>query len=285
MKRILLLAAALFFLISGGRIDAQTADTTYGWHHAMIAELHLAEVSFTHWTQGGTNALSYIADINGKSIRNEPTSNWATTYKLDFGQAKLNGEDIRKTDDEINLESVLTYKLDPHINPYADVSLLTQFAPGYTYSDTIGVPPTEVSNFFDPAYLTQSVGANWTPSKEFQTRLGLALREVVTNHFTQYASEPLETEVKKVRIQGGLESQSEAEIPIDDNVLFRAKLALFSPFNTMDRIVVHGEGSLIAKISKVFSAELSALFINDPDVSPYTQIKQGLSLGISYAIL
>jgi hypothetical protein len=276
--------AFVFFIAGTSEVRAQ-ADTSFGWHHSLIAELHLAEVSFTHWTQGGVNALSYIAGVNGQSIRNEPTTNWTTSYKLDFGQTRLDGQDLQKTDDEINLESVLMYKLGVHINPYAGVSLLTQFAPGYQYSDTAGVAPTEVSNFFDPAYIKESAGMGWTLSKTFQTRLGLALREIITNHFPQYASEPLENEVKKVRIQGGLESESEAEVPLDDNVLFRAKLDLFSPFNTMDRIVVHGEGSVIAKVSKVFSAELSALFINEPDISPYTQIKQGLSIGISYAIL
>ncbi|MFI5202177.1 MAG: DUF3078 domain-containing protein [Candidatus Kapaibacterium sp.] len=274
----------LFFICVAPRVRAQ-ADTVYGWHHALIAELHLAQVSFSHWTQGGVNALSYIAGVNGQSVRNEPKTNWTTSYKLDYGQTKLDGQDLQKTDDEINLESVLMYKLGVHVNPYASVSLLTQFAPGYQYSDTVGVAPTEVSNFFDPAYIKEAAGAGWVVSKAFQTRLGLALREIITNHFPQYASEPLENEVKKIRVQGGLESESEAEIPVDDNILFRAKIDLFSPFNTMDRIVVHGEGSLIAKVSKVFSAELSALFINEPDISPYTQIKQGLSLGISYAVL
>ena len=78
---------------------------------------------------------------------------------------------------------------------------------------------------------------------------------------------------------------TEGEFPIDDNVLFRAKLDLFSPFNTMSRMVLHGETSLVAKISKVFSTQIAAFFINDPDLSPYTQIKQGLSIGIVYAIL
>ncbi|HET6399973.1 MAG TPA: DUF3078 domain-containing protein [Candidatus Kapabacteria bacterium] len=285
MKKLLCISSFLVVFISAApRVHAQ-ADTVYGWHHALIAELHLAEVSFTHWTQGGVNALSYIAGVNGQSVRNEPKTNWTTSYKLDFGQTRLDGQSLQKTDDEINLESVLMYKLGVHVNPFASVSLLTQFAPGYQYSDTAGVAPTEVSNFFDPAYIMEGAGMGWVVSKAFQTRLGLALREIITNHFPQYASEPLESEVKKVRVQGGLESESEAEIPVDDNVLFRAKIDLFSPFNTMDRIVVHGEGSLIAKVSKVFSAELSALFINEPDISPYTQIKQGLSIGISYALL
>ncbi len=282
MKKILGVPLLLVVLISQARAQV---DTSYGWHHRLIAELHLAEVSFSHWTQGGTNALSYIAGVNGQSVRNAPKTNWTTTYKLDYGQTKLDGQALEKTDDEINLESVLTYKIGTRVNPYVAASLLTQFGPGYQYSDTVGVAPVEVSNFFDPAYIKEGAGMGWLVSKEFQTRLGLALREIVTNHFNQYASEPLENEVKKIRVQGGLESESEVEVPVDDNVLFRAKIDLFSPFNTMNRIVIHGEGSLIAKVSKIFSAELSALVIEEPDISPYTQIKQGLSLGISYAVL
>ncbi len=283
MKRLLLTVILTMGFVPEAAFSQ--ADTTFGWSHALIAELHLAQISFTHWTQGGTNALSYIAGVNGKSIKNEPLTNWTTTYKLDYGQTKLAGQPVQKTDDEINIESILMYKLGVHVNPYLGASLLTQFAPGYQYSDSVGVAPVEVSNFFDPAYIKESGGIGWVLSKAFQTRFGLALREIVTNHFPQYASEPLENEVKKVRIQGGLESESEAEVPIDSNVLFRARLDLFSPFNTMSRIVVHGEGSIIAKVSKVFSAELSALFINEPDISPYTQIKEGLAIGISYALL
>jgi len=251
----------------------------------MITGLNLTEVGFTHWAQGGTNALSYVAGINGKSVHEEAFTSWATTYKLDFGQTKLGPGDIRKTDDEINIESMMIYKFGVHVNPYVAASLLTQFARGYTYSDPDTAAPVQVSDFFDPAYLKQSAGMGWLVSKEFQTRLGVALREVITNHFTQYAAQPLESESTKIRVQGGLESVTEAEVPVDDNVLFRAKLDLFSPFKHLSRIVLHGETSLVAKISKYFSTQLAAFFINDPDLSPYTQIKQGLSIGIIYAVL
>ena len=137
-------------------LRAQT-DTTHGpWHHEMITGLNLSEVGFSHWSQGGTNSLSYVAGINGKSVHDEPLTNWATTYKLDFGQTKLGPGDIRKTDDEINLESMLSYKMGVHMNPYVAASLLTQFAPGYTYPDTGAA--IQVSDFFDPAYLKQSAG-------------------------------------------------------------------------------------------------------------------------------
>jgi len=262
------------------------ATTAYGqdttWKHSMIASMNLSQVSYNHWVAGGTNSLAYLAGVNGKSVRDDATTNWGNSYKLTFGQTKLEGQDIRKSDDEINLESMLTYKMGTHVNPYFAASLLTQFAPGYNYTDT---SRTQVSAFFDPAYLKQSAGVGWKISDALTTRLGAALREIITSQFNQYASEPKEKEGRKTRIQGGLESVTELLLPVDDNVLLKAKADLFDPFNTLDRIVLHGEAGLIAKVSKVFSAELNALFINEPDVSPFTQIKQGLSIGISYALM
>ena len=272
---------SLLFLIA---TDAM-AQTDTVWKHNMIASLNLSEVNFTHWAAGGTNSLAYLAGINGKSVRDDATTTttWSNTYKLTYGQTKLEGQDIRKTDDEINLESMLIYKLGVHLNPYVAASLLTQFTTGYKYPDSGG--RIAVSDFFDPGYLKQSAGIGWTLSKAFNTRLGLALREIITSQYNQYAAEPNETEVKKVRIDGGLESVTEVELPVDDNVVFRAKADLFDPFNHLNRLVLHGDAALIAKVSKVFSAQLTALFINEPDVSPYTQIKQGLSIGISYALM
>ena len=178
---------------------------------------------------------------------------------------------------------MLTYKYGVHVNPYVAASLLTQFTTGYTYSDTAA--PVAVSDFFDPAYLKQSAGVGWKISKELSTRLGAALREILTNHYNQYAAQPLENEFKKSRIEGGLELVTELELPIEDNVLLRAKADLFSPIKHMDRIVFHGETSLIAKVSKVFSAELNALFIDDPASHPTRRSSRGFRSGISYSIL
>ena len=255
-------------------------DSVHGpWHHSVVAGLNLAQVGFSHWSQGGTDALAYIASLAGKSERDAPMTNWTTTYKFDFGQTKASGRVIQNTDDEINLQSVLTYKVGVHVNPYVSAALLTQFAPGYNYPETGAA--IQVSNFFDPAYLRQSAGMGYKLSEAFDTRLGIGLREIITDHFTQYTGDP----TKKTKIEGGLESVSDVQLEVDKNVLFRAKLDFFGPFEEMDRVVMYVEGALVAKVSKVFSAEIDALVISDPDVSPYTQVKEGISIGISYVLL
>lgn len=276
MKKLILL-----FLCTAATASAQSADSVRPWKHNLSAALNFAQASFTHWAAGGTNALSYLSSINGKSMREDTSTNWSTLYKLAFGQTKLGEDAIRKTDDEINLESVLTYKLGVHVNPYGSLSFLSQFAPGYKYTDT---NRTRISNFFDPAYLKEAAGVGIKLTPWLQTRFGAALREIFTNHFVNYADDPKTPEVETSKIEGGLENVTEVELPVDDNVLFRAKSEIFSPIKTLDRMILHGQAAMIAKVSKVISTELSASVINEPDVSPFTQIKQGLSLGITYTV-
>jgi hypothetical protein len=270
------------FLCLAVEAPAQSVDSLSPWKHNLAATLNLAQASFTHWAAGGTNTLSYLSSVNGKSIREDTSTNWSSLYKLAYGQTKLGDDEIRKTDDEINLESVLTYKLGVHVNPYGSLSLLTQFAPGYKYSDTAA--RKQISNFFDPAYLKEAAGVGIKLTPWLQTRFGAALREIFTNHYFAFADDPKTPEVETSKIEGGLENVTEIELPVDDNVLFRAKSELFSPIKTLDRMILHGQAAVIAKVSKIISTELSASVINEPDVSPFTQIKQGLSLGITYTV-
>ncbi len=101
--------------------------------------------------------------------------------------------------------------------------LRTQFAKGYIYPS----PDTsvQVSAFFDPAYLTQSAGVGYQPIKEINTRLGVGLREVVTNNFSKYyTDDPKTVKIEKSAIYGGMESITEVEWSFEENILLTSKL-------------------------------------------------------------
>ena len=100
------------------------------WKHSVVSGLTLTQVSFTDWAQGGENALSYTLSVDGKSVYDNDKTNWSNAYKLAFGQTRLGDQGLRKTDDKIDLENVLTYKLGDYVNPYAAATMKTQFARG-----------------------------------------------------------------------------------------------------------------------------------------------------------
>ncbi len=260
----------------------QSPAPQFGWKHSLVTGLTLTQVSFTDWAAGGENALSWAFSADGKSIRDEEMTNWSNSYMLAFGQTRLGEQGFRKTDDKIELESIITYKLGVYVNPYAATTLKSQFAKGFVYNAT--GTRTQVSAFFDPAFLTQSVGASYQPTKEIKTRLGVALREVLTQDFNQYADDPTTTEVEKVRVDGGFESVTDVEWQLEENLLFTTKLEMFAPIKTLDEVVVRSTSSIAAKVNKYVTAILNVQFINEKRVTPRTQVKETLALGLSYAL-
>lgn len=286
----------LLFLVVSTLCYAQPDDTVISaqqdtvqpppgpWTHSLVAGLTLTQVAFKDWTQGGENALSYTVSVNGKSERIGEATDWINTYKFAFGQTRLGIQGLRKTDDKIDLESVLSYKIGTYINPYASATLKTQFDLGFKYDPATGAK-TAVSKFFDPAYLTQSVGMGYQPAPEVKTRFGAGLREVITSEYRVYADDPKTVTIEKTSVDGGLESVTNVDWNFAENMLFTAKLELFSAFKELDQVIVRSDNSLSAKVNKFISVIVNVQFINDRRSSTRTQIKETLGLGITFTLL
>jgi hypothetical protein len=259
---------------------AGVTDTTklFGWSHGVVTGANLTQVSFTNWTQGGENALSYTLWMNGNSVQNMESTNWSNTLKLAFGQTRLGIQGVRKTDDEIYFETLLIYKYGLVVNPYAAATARTQFARGYKY-DAQG-NATAVSKFLDPGFFTQSVGAAYTPIAGLRTRLGAALREVVTSEYSAlYAGG------EKTKVWGGLESVTDADLKIAENMLLTSRLELFAPFKTLDQVYVRFDNSIAAKVNDYISVSFNVQLINDVTVTRRTQVKEVLAIGLSYQLI
>jgi hypothetical protein len=261
-------------------------DTTkpFGWTHSLVTGLNLTQISFKDWKAGGENALSYTINVAGTSVDEEERTSWTNNYKLAFGQTRLGSQGLRKTDDEIYFEALLIYKYGLYINPYVAATARSQFAKGYVY-DNLGNSEV-VSKFFDPGYLTQSIGLAYRPMPEITTRIGVGLRESFASDFAAiYTDDPATAEIEKSRVNGGGESVTDVAWTFAENMRFTSKLELFLPFSDTHLLTVRSDNAISAKVNKYVTTNLTLTLISDPKVSPYTQMKQVLSLGLSYTIL
>ncbi len=254
----------------------------YGWTHGLIGTLLLSQAGYTDWVAGGDNSLSYTFLADGKEVLDQEKDNWSTTYHLAFGEARLGDKGLRKTDDQIKFESIYTYKLGTLINPYASVGALTQFATGYTYNaDTA----TSVSAFLDPGYFMEGVGVGYQPIPEIKTRVGLALREIVTSKYNNYADDPKTTEIEKSRTEGGFQVGVDINWQIDDKLQYVSKLDLFDAMRALDVVIVHWDNTLTAKLTKVVGVTITTQLINEAPVSPKTQLRETIGLSLQYSLL
>jgi len=283
MILLLLIAADTALAQESQPVVPVLADTS--WKHTMVLSANITQISFTDWSQGGENALAYALFLEGKSAYAKDAIEWVSEYKFGYGQARLGTLGIRKTDDMIDLGSVITYKIGTIINPYASASLQTQFTEGVTYDAAGHAVP--VSNFFDPAYIIQSAGVGYQPVPDVKTRLGAAMRETIAKNFASKYTDDLTTtsEVEKLRVEIGVESVTEVGWTVMENVVLNAKLEIFAPVMHFDRTSVRSDNTFSAKINKFLAMNLNVYLINDPQVQARTQIKQTLALGFNYILM
>ncbi len=280
----ILIFSLLFSLLTLVINSQDQPDTTLNrWVPGVVAGLNISQIAFSNWTQGGENSLAWT--ITGKFNAMYKAEKWEFKNELKsaYGQTKIGSDLVKVTDNELFLESVFSYNIGWLVDPYFSNSLLTQIATGYDYSDDDKV---EIADFFDPGYITQSIGFTYGKSKVVQSRLGLAFKETITNKFTKYSDDP-ETpdEIETFKFETGIESVTDLKIPLDENIAYVSKLGLFSAFDRLDVWDVRWDNLITAKINKWLNVNLTYLLIYDKVQSPTAQMKQGLQLGITYTIL
>jgi hypothetical protein len=268
--------------IGGAGVDADTMKVE-GWKVSAVVGAGLSQAAFSNWAQGGENSFAYTLSglVNG-TLHGDRTR-WSNTLSLRYGQAKIGSDEAKKTDDEIYFESIFVYRAWEPFHPYAAATLRTQFAPGYNYPDN--APRVRVSKFFDPAYLTESAGMIYEPSSIFSSRLGVAMREVITSEFPQYADDPSTLDIETTRFDVGLEWVSTLNYEFLPNMVYITRLELFAPFDEFDRVVVRWDNVISGKINNWFTVNLGVQVLNDVNVTPRTQLKQTLTLGVSYQLI
>ena len=278
MKKIFLL---LFTFSMVNFITAQEADSTLNkWNPLLLASLNLSQIAFQDWTKGGESAFSFT--VGADWVMDYKASNWTFKNQLkgEWGQSKT-GYDIKKiTVNNVFNETVYYYDPGWLFVPYVSNLIRTPITDGFDYSEPEKV---QIVAFFDPGYVTQSIGFAYEKSEVFQTRLGLAFEESFANKFAaQYTDDDETTELETFMFETGIESMTDLNLKIDDNVIFKSKLRLFSGFKRMTVWDVAWDNTFTAEVNKWLNVNLSFILIYKASESLRTQMQEALQVGIVY---
>ena len=105
------------------------------------------------------------------------------------------------------------------------------------------------------------------------------MQETFTNHYRAYSDDPKTTDkIEAFKLETGIESVTNSELNLDENLLFQSMLRLFSAFNTLDVWDVRWDNTVTAKITKYLNVNLNLLLVYEKRQSPKTQFKEGLQM-------
>jgi hypothetical protein len=275
-----LLAALMLLVTTANAQDAAKKDSVAHWNNTMTAGLNLTQVSLTNWTKGGENSLAWTLIVGGKFLYTSESYTWTNTIKASYGQTKLGGRDFEKTEDELFGESIYAYNVGWPVNPYAGLTVKTQFQPGYAVTNGVR---TKTSDFWDPGYLMQSAGFTYAPNENFSTRLGVALKETFSSKYG-FAGKNDDGTLKTSNLRTGIESGTSAKYSLMQNILYTSQLNLFSAFDKLDVWDVRWDNTITAKVNSYIQTTLNVLVVHEVAQSRRTQVKESIAVGLTYTL-
>ncbi|MBI1936989.1 MAG: DUF3078 domain-containing protein [Ignavibacteriales bacterium] len=280
MKKIYILFVIIFY----GAASAQTPDSLKNkWLPSLTTGLGISQIAFSNWVKGGENSIAWSLLGDFKLSREGDTWSFKNQIKGQFGRAKIGGDSYRTTDNDLYMENVVVYNLGWAVSPFYSNSLRTQISRGYDYKIE-GSP--NISDFFDPGYVTQTLGFTYDKYSHIITRFGLAFQEVFTSRFTQYTDDPATVdEAEKFKFETGIESVTDVNYTVAENIFYQNKLRLFSRFESLEVWDVRWDNTITAKVNSWLNVNFTYLVVYEKAQSPKTQMKEGLQIGIIYTLL
>jgi hypothetical protein len=251
-----------------------------GWHTKKEVGLYLNQVSFTNWNSGGTNSISAILTGKASAKYKQEKWFWNSNLSLRYGLNKQEEQNIRKTEDVIEVISNYGYQTDSISNWFysARFSFSSQFAKGFNYPDR----DKPISKFLAPGYLFFGLGM------EYGRRL---------DHFSFYASPftfkttfVLDTDLanagafgvdraiydldgniirdgRKVRQELGILLTNQYEEELFENIKVNSLIRLYTDYiNSFGNVDIEWELNIDMKVNKYVKATLGSHLRYDNDI-------------------
>ncbi|RRB03820.1 DUF3078 domain-containing protein [Larkinella rosea] len=264
-------------------------DTVY-WKRTAQFGINLNQGSFSsNWKGGGVNSVALGAFLNAKSDYMQRRFNWTSEIQLQYGMLKNQGQGARKSVDRIFLDTKVGHRLNPVWLAFGNLNFQSQFATGYRYETLTsgGERSVLISNFFAPAYLTESVGLEYKPTTYFNLQFGLGtIRQTFVTDDSISIGEPTRYGVepgKTVRNEFAFQLIANLDKNIAENLNLKARYQLFANYATLNAIDHRLDVSLTAKINKYVNVNLTGILLYDKDQDNAIQYSQGLAIGFLYS--
>jgi hypothetical protein len=261
--------------------EGEEEAPTYGWKNGLLGGFKLTQAGFSNWAPGGENALAWQLTTTGRFLYDQEAYDWSNWFKLGYGRTKQGDEDSRKSVDEIKLESKVGAKLNGPLGAYAALYWETQFAKGYEYTDTSGVA---ISNFMDPGYFTESAGMSYNYWAEWQTRIGFAAKQTITNEFRAFSDDPDTDEKEALRAEYGAEWVTDFGYEISEKLVYFTRVNFFSNMEGFKDVDVKWDNSLAAAVAPYVDVTFDYNLVYDRDVSTAVQMRDALALGLVFKV-
>ena len=282
MKKFILVFALITQFHSLYAQEEPTTETTEKpiWTRGGSFTFLLNQSAFENWVAGGVSSISGTVGINYDINYLKGDWSWDNKIIASFGITKIKEQDIKKSDDRLEWNSVLGKKAKGYWFYSAFVNFKTQFTDDLD-SDTEG--PTK---FLSPGYLQIGPGMLWKKSENLKVNIAPATTKLIVvdkNLTLPDAAYFGVEEGKSTRFEFGASVGAYYKFDLMKNISMENTLNLYSNYlEDPQNVDLDYTMNLVMNINKYISTTLAYQTIYDDNAFEGLQTRQVFGLGVNY---
>jgi hypothetical protein len=289
MKKLGIILLCIFGISSAQSQDLIKPDTTKVWTKKGNFSLLFNQSNFNNWAAGGENNLSGNLGINYDFNYKKKDVTWDNKIIASYGLVKTKNSPFeKKTDDRLELNSLLGKKAKGLWYYSAILNFKTQIAKGYIYGkDANGAEiRTETTNLLSPGYLTFGPGMLWKKSNNVKFNLAPVTSKItiVNSDFTVPNKGYFGVEEgKNLRYELGFYGSGYYKFNLMTNVSLENIVSVYSNYiDKPQNIDLDYQINIVMRINRYLSTNLSMQAIYDDNAFQGFQTRQVFGLAVNF---
>ena len=252
-----------------------------GWEKKGTATVLLNQASFNNWLAGGQSSISGNASLKYDFNYKSDTWTWDNKLNANYGLTKINGQDLQKTDDRFEYNSLLGKKASGEWYYSFFFNFKTQFDSGFDPADKT----LKISHFFSPAYIQFGPGMLWKKSENLKINIAPATSKVILvhKHFTEFGPSFGVLQGDSSRYEFGAAVNGYYKFNIMENVTAENILNLYTNYlEDAQNIDLDYTLNIVMKVNKYLSTNFAFQMIYDDNAFSGFQTRQVIGVGVNY---
>jgi hypothetical protein len=289
MKKLVIILICIFGISSAQSQDLIKSDTTKVWTKKGNFSLLFNQSNFNNWAAGGENNLSGNLGINYDFNYKKKDVTWDNKIIASYGLVKTKNSPFeKKTDDRLEMNSLLGKKAKGLWYYSAILNFKTQIAKGYIYGkDANGAEiRTETTNLLSPGYLTFGPGMLWKKSNNVKFNLAPVTSKItiVNSDFTVPNKGYFGVEEgKNLRYELGFYGSGYYKFNLMTNVSLENIVSVYSNYiEKPENIDLDYQINIVMRINRYLSTNLSMQAIYDDNAFQGFQTRQVFGLAVNF---
>ena len=280
------------------RIQVKFPDSTQGWKKKNNIKLLINQSLYENWQSGGVSNIELKTHFKHNFNYQKEDLIWDNTLMVDYGLSKVNGYEIRKTQDKMEFNSIVGGKLPGMWSYSYFINIQTPLTNTYNYDKDLN-KENRTAGVFAPLYIATGPGFMWKKNNDMYINIApvTAKSIYINGHVHKYDKELdrfVSNDEKEIygvlpgesfKHKLGFYSSALLKLNLANNIKMENRVSLYSNYmNSPENVDLDYSMHVTMKVNKLLTTQFMFRTRYDNEEYKGLQIQESFGVGFNFNI-